>query len=67
MHEDEFIVVGWQTIIHNDIRPLSILPELEVKDPGVFSVKVLLWRDDAIEHITMLTQACNGRQQPAIT
>jgi len=38
MNEDEFVVVAGKSVIHNNVNPLSKVPETEVEDAGIATI-----------------------------
>lgn len=45
MNEDEFVVVAGKSVIHNNVNPLSKVPETEVEDAGIATIlpPLTLW------------------------
>jgi len=69
MHEHQSAIVGWQTIINNNICPASKPPELKAESANISirSGETLFWRNNSVKKIFKLTQAWDSREKPTIT
>ena len=67
VHEDELVVVGGKTVVHDDVRPLAVLPEPEAEDPGIVLAEALVRRNHVVEEVLVGAEGGDGSQQPAVT
>ena len=63
-------IEGGQSVVNDDVHPLAILPQLEVKHPRVLALLVrVVQGDDAVQQLLAAggTQRAHCCQEPAVT
>src|SRR5699024_7775701 len=67
VHQHKATIDGGQSVIDDDVDPLAVLPEAEVKDACIAALlKRLVVRHDAFKVILVQGQNGDGCQQPTV-
>jgi len=59
MHENQSTIIGWQTIINDNVDPLSEPPELKMESSNIAicSQETLFWRYNTVQKVFELAEA----------
>ena len=67
MHKDQSSLVGWETVINDDLPPFTILPEEELEDTSVSLRETLIRRNNFVEEMLIQSKGCQGSKEPTVT
>jgi len=68
VNEDKSAVQCRQSIVDDDVDPLAVLPDAEVKDAGVVADEQVVVGDDVVEQVRVAgsAQRRRSRQEPTV-